>query len=240
MHRAFGIDVLACAHCGGRLRLIATLHDPAVIRKILAHLALATRGRVPAPPHPSPAPPRPDRIGSRGAADAVVPAPRGGIRADSAGVRRPIDGGGLSGLSMSLTRAGSLDPRGGRSMCTVAAAPGAASVRVWQITSGGRRPPGRRPPPQACYVAYAPPQGEAICADPACKREPFGTSRMTGPCHRKARAHRKLYRQSRPYALMGTKRSHADFRTETGRSSADYICQAYDCWSDTNSGKAVR
>jgi len=28
MHRAFGIDVLACAHCGGRLRLIATLHDP--------------------------------------------------------------------------------------------------------------------------------------------------------------------------------------------------------------------
>ena len=26
MHRAFGIDVLACAHCGGRLRLIATLH----------------------------------------------------------------------------------------------------------------------------------------------------------------------------------------------------------------------
>src|SRR6266481_2121131 len=37
MHRAFGIDVLACPQCGGRLRLIATLHDPAVIRKILAH-----------------------------------------------------------------------------------------------------------------------------------------------------------------------------------------------------------
>jgi hypothetical protein len=32
MHRAFAIDVLACPHCGGRLRLIATLHDPAVIR----------------------------------------------------------------------------------------------------------------------------------------------------------------------------------------------------------------
>ncbi len=28
-----------------------------------------------------------------------MPAPRGGIRADSAGVRRPIDGGGLSGLA---------------------------------------------------------------------------------------------------------------------------------------------
>ena len=44
MHRAFGIDVLACPQCGGRLRLIATLHDPAVIRKILAHLALRPLG----------------------------------------------------------------------------------------------------------------------------------------------------------------------------------------------------
>ena len=52
MHRAFGIDVLACAHCGGRLRLIATLHDPAVIRKILAHLALAHSGQSPGPAPP--------------------------------------------------------------------------------------------------------------------------------------------------------------------------------------------
>ena len=52
MHRAFGIDVLACAHCGGRLRLIATLHAPAVIRKILAHLALSHSG-----PSPGPGPP---------------------------------------------------------------------------------------------------------------------------------------------------------------------------------------
>jgi hypothetical protein len=52
MHRAFGIDVLACAHCGGRLRLIATLHDPAVIGKILAHLALSHSG-----PSPGPGPP---------------------------------------------------------------------------------------------------------------------------------------------------------------------------------------
>jgi hypothetical protein len=44
--RAFAIDVLACVHCGGRLRLIATLHDPAVIRKILAHRrALIATGR---------------------------------------------------------------------------------------------------------------------------------------------------------------------------------------------------
>ena len=52
MHRAFAIDVLACAHCGGRLRLIATLHDPAVIRKILAHLALARSGQSPGPGPP--------------------------------------------------------------------------------------------------------------------------------------------------------------------------------------------
>ena len=52
MHRAFGIGVLACAHCGGRLRLIATLHDPAVIRKILAHRALSHSGQSPAPGPP--------------------------------------------------------------------------------------------------------------------------------------------------------------------------------------------
>jgi len=54
MHRAFAVDVLACPHCGGRLRLIATLHDPAVIRKILAHL-----GRAPSRPSRGPAPPGP-------------------------------------------------------------------------------------------------------------------------------------------------------------------------------------
>jgi len=31
---SFAIDVLACPRCGGRLRLIATLHDPAVIRRM--------------------------------------------------------------------------------------------------------------------------------------------------------------------------------------------------------------
>jgi len=50
--RAFAIDVLACGHCGGRLRLIATLHDPAVIRKILAHLGLAHSGQSPGPAPP--------------------------------------------------------------------------------------------------------------------------------------------------------------------------------------------
>ncbi len=63
MHRAFAIDVLACVHCGGRLRLIATLHDPAVIRKLLAHLRVASSG-----PSPGPAPPE-----SRGVAPDLIP-----------------------------------------------------------------------------------------------------------------------------------------------------------------------
>jgi hypothetical protein len=59
MHRAFAIDVLACPHCGGRLRLIATLHEPAVIRKLLAHLGMARSG-----PSPGPAPPESGGIAS--------------------------------------------------------------------------------------------------------------------------------------------------------------------------------
>jgi hypothetical protein len=52
MHRAFGIDVLACPQCGGRLRLIATLHDPAVIQKILGPLAPSYSGQSPGPGPP--------------------------------------------------------------------------------------------------------------------------------------------------------------------------------------------
>jgi hypothetical protein len=36
MRRAFDLDVLACPRCGGRLRLIALLHDPRVIAALLA------------------------------------------------------------------------------------------------------------------------------------------------------------------------------------------------------------
>jgi hypothetical protein len=52
MQRAFGIDVLACAQCGGRLRLIATLHDPAVIQKIPGYLAPSYSGQSPGPAPP--------------------------------------------------------------------------------------------------------------------------------------------------------------------------------------------
>ena len=50
------LDVLACPNCGGRLRLIATLHDPVAIRKLLAHLGMARSGPSPGPPAPGAAP----------------------------------------------------------------------------------------------------------------------------------------------------------------------------------------
>ena len=53
MHRAFGIDVLACPRCGGRLRFIAAVEDPAVVGKILAHLGLLSPGASPGPAPPS-------------------------------------------------------------------------------------------------------------------------------------------------------------------------------------------
>src|SRR5262249_40958630 len=52
MQRAFGLDVLACPSCGGRLRLTATIHDPAVIREILTHLGRSRSGQSPAPAPP--------------------------------------------------------------------------------------------------------------------------------------------------------------------------------------------
>jgi hypothetical protein len=41
LQRIFAVDVLACPRCGGRMRLIATIEDPRVVRRILTHLGLA-------------------------------------------------------------------------------------------------------------------------------------------------------------------------------------------------------
>ncbi len=64
MRRTFGVDVLACPRCGGRLRLIALIEEAAVIGRILRHLSLSTV--IPAP-RPARAPPRsvgvPDAVG---------------------------------------------------------------------------------------------------------------------------------------------------------------------------------
>jgi hypothetical protein len=38
LKRVFGVEIEACARCGGKLKVIASIEDPAVIAKILAHL----------------------------------------------------------------------------------------------------------------------------------------------------------------------------------------------------------
>ena len=40
LRRVFALDILACPGCGGRLRLLATIEDRAVVEQILTHLGL--------------------------------------------------------------------------------------------------------------------------------------------------------------------------------------------------------
>jgi hypothetical protein len=56
MRRVFSIDVLASAGCGGRLRFLATIEDPPVVTKILAHLGLPTEGPLLTSARPPPEP----------------------------------------------------------------------------------------------------------------------------------------------------------------------------------------
>ncbi len=67
LRRVFAIEVLACSDCGGRLRLLATIEERAVVEKILTHLGLSA-----APPCPSPARTPAWRPGVRGGADATL------------------------------------------------------------------------------------------------------------------------------------------------------------------------
>jgi hypothetical protein len=38
LKRVFGIEIACCARCGGKLQVIASIEEPQVIAKILAHL----------------------------------------------------------------------------------------------------------------------------------------------------------------------------------------------------------
>ena len=49
-----GLDVLACPRCGGRLRLISLIDDPAVIERVLRHLGLQTEVPAARPPRAPP------------------------------------------------------------------------------------------------------------------------------------------------------------------------------------------
>lgn len=54
MRRVFAVDALECPACHGRMRIIAALHSPEAIRKILECLGLPSRAPpvVPAVPEP--------------------------------------------------------------------------------------------------------------------------------------------------------------------------------------------
>ena len=54
MRRAFSLDVLACPRCGQRMRLVATIEDPAVVKKILNRLGLSTEVPEAQPARPPP------------------------------------------------------------------------------------------------------------------------------------------------------------------------------------------
>ena len=66
LKRVFRVDIETCADCGGAVRIIACIEDPAVIEKLLAHLdAKATAAQARPPPCRSP--------------------PRGGARSEPSG-----------------------------------------------------------------------------------------------------------------------------------------------------------
>ena len=70
MQRTFGMDVLACSRCGGRLRLIALIEQAAVIQRILRHLGLPDTVPTPSPARAPPLPIRRHANNSRYAPDA--------------------------------------------------------------------------------------------------------------------------------------------------------------------------
>ena len=54
MRRTFGVDVLACPRCGGRLRLVALIDQASVIQRILRHLRVPAEIPEPRPERPPP------------------------------------------------------------------------------------------------------------------------------------------------------------------------------------------
>jgi hypothetical protein len=54
MQRTFGLDVLECPRCGGRFKLIATILDPSVAKRVLEHLKLPSLPLAQAPPEDPP------------------------------------------------------------------------------------------------------------------------------------------------------------------------------------------
>ena len=57
LRRVFDVDVLACARCGGRMTLLAFVHERRAVRRVLLHLGLPADvepvERARGPPEPS-------------------------------------------------------------------------------------------------------------------------------------------------------------------------------------------
>ena len=58
LKRVFKIDIETCSQCGGMVKIIACIEDPAVIKKILTHLNQQPASAKPVPLHESRAPPQ--------------------------------------------------------------------------------------------------------------------------------------------------------------------------------------
>ena len=54
LKRVYGIDIETCDKCGGRVKVIACIEDPVVIRKVLYHLEQRANSTQPPPLAPSP------------------------------------------------------------------------------------------------------------------------------------------------------------------------------------------
>jgi hypothetical protein len=59
LKRVFAIDIERCRRCGGKLRVIASIEDPALIERILRHLGEWPAGALSGSPCAPPAPPQP-------------------------------------------------------------------------------------------------------------------------------------------------------------------------------------
>jgi hypothetical protein len=54
LKRVFNIDIETCEHCGGAVKIIASIEDPAIIRRILEHLERRDPARCVSPPARAP------------------------------------------------------------------------------------------------------------------------------------------------------------------------------------------
>jgi hypothetical protein len=57
LKRVFAIEIEKCRRCGGKLTVIASIEDPALIERILAHLEQRGESRPPRAPFAARAPP---------------------------------------------------------------------------------------------------------------------------------------------------------------------------------------